>query len=331
MSSPPRASTSVIVAGIAAIISAGFVLASVSLGFFGLLLGSTRTSFSALPPAALYVALGFCAFMACLSLFGIATGIGLIFSRKWARISVLVWGGLAVFFSVFGIIFAFLTPLPVTPGAVELPAGTMHTVRIFLLCFYGVPAAIGTWWLILFNRKSVAAQFAGTADPGSAQKPRPPIPVTVLAWLYITSAAHILILPFLPFSMPLILFGHLFSGRISSLAYVFICLVFAVSGIGLLKLKLWSYPLTIGLQLFFLASAIVTVLNPNYPSQVASLMDHVNSAMGLPADLYNPLNNLHQARWSMYAGLLIPFAMVAILIYYRRRFVEAATSGTSPS
>jgi hypothetical protein len=55
----------------------------------------------------------------------------------------------------------------------------------------------------------VKAQFAGMAgalDPSVPQKRRCPVPVAVIAWLYTSTAAHIVILPFLPFSMPLILF-----------------------------------------------------------------------------------------------------------------------------
>jgi len=55
---------------------------------------------SSLPPAMRYMMLGTQAFMMCLSAFGIATGVGLLYLRKWARISILTWGGLSVFFGV---------------------------------------------------------------------------------------------------------------------------------------------------------------------------------------------------------------------------------------
>ena len=333
MSDPakPSASASVIFAAVVAILAGLLVLLSMSAGFLEVLLDSEQIARLELAPFLRNAALVFMAFAVCLSAFGIATGIGLILLRNWARISVLIWGGFSVFFGLFGVAIAFLMPLPPTPEVPNLPAGTMQGIRFFMLCIYGLPVIVGVWWLILFNRKSVKAQFAGTADPLAAQKPRPPVPVSILAWLYITAAAHIVILPFLPFSMPLILFGHFFSGTIGTLAYVFVCLISAVVGVGLLKLKPWSYPLTIGFQLFGLANGIVTVLHPNYQSQLASWLDRINNAMHLPPNpYYTPEYFLH-LRWITYIGFLIPVAIVGMLFYYRERFLEAASAAASRS
>jgi len=46
--------------------------------------------------------------MTCLSLFGMATGIGLFYLRHWARISILIWGGMSVFVGLMGISIVFL-------------------------------------------------------------------------------------------------------------------------------------------------------------------------------------------------------------------------------
>src|SRR5216684_3406945 len=59
------------------------------------------------PPSVRTFGLATQGFMICLSLFGLATGIGLLYLRKWARISILIWGGLSVFFGVIGIPIAF--------------------------------------------------------------------------------------------------------------------------------------------------------------------------------------------------------------------------------
>lgn len=96
-------------------------------------------------------------FMMCLSLFGIVTGIGLIYLRNWARISILIWGGMLVFFGGIDIPIAFLMPIPPTPSAPDLPAAGIQAVRLILLAIYGMPLLIGIWWLILFNRKTVKA------------------------------------------------------------------------------------------------------------------------------------------------------------------------------
>jgi len=95
------------------------------------------------------------------SVFGIATGIGLLYLRNWARISVLIWSGLLVFFGTIGIPVAYLTSFSPTPNAPALPPESMQVVRWILLVICGLPLLIGGWWLVLFNRKSVKAHFAG--------------------------------------------------------------------------------------------------------------------------------------------------------------------------
>jgi hypothetical protein len=96
-------------------------------------------------------------FMMCLSLFGIVTGIGLFYLRKWARISVLIWGGFAVFFGAIGIAMAFLISTGFSPNTAQLPAESLRLMRIILLFTYDLPLVVGVWWLVLFqpqNRQS---------------------------------------------------------------------------------------------------------------------------------------------------------------------------------
>jgi len=107
------------------------------------------------------------------------------------------------------------------------------------------------------------------------------------------------------------------------LAYVLLCSVLAFVGLGLLKLKRWSYSASIGLQLFFLTSAIVAVRNPNYSSQMASLQQQLQHSMHLPSSpAYVP--NFDHARWAIYVGLFFCLAVLALLLYYRRPFLETA-------
>ena len=323
MDSRPRATASVIAAGVVAVIAGLLCLVMMSLGFLAILFGGTQLPPAQFPPALRNIVLGVMVFCICLSAFGVATGVGVFLLRKWARISLLIWGGCCVFFGVFGGAVALFMPLAGAPGMPEMPPGALQEFRLAMVCIYGMPALIGAWWLFLFNRKNVKAQFTGEAVELAAQKPRPPLPISILAWLYITTAAHIVILPFLPFSMPLILFGHYFSGSVATGSYVVLCLVFTVVGIGLLKLKPLSYSATIGLNLFFLASGIVTIVNPNYSSQMQSLYQQFQNSMHLPAGpVYAP--NFSQSRWSAYFGLLISVAVIGLLLYLRRPFLEAA-------
>jgi hypothetical protein len=297
-----------------------------------MLVGTAARVSPELPPFLKNMALGMMAFMICLSIFGIVTGIGLIRLRNWARISVLTWGGLSVFFGVFGGAFALFMPLPSEPAVPNMPIGTAQVFRLITLVMYALPAAVGVWWLILFTRKGIKAQFAsvsgatGTADFGvlQAQKPRCPVAVLIIAWYFIGTAANVVFLPFLPFRFPAIYFGHPFQGWMGTSLLILNCLLLVVAGVGLLKLKPWSYPFTIALQLFVIASGIITVLSPRFDSLMKSMISEMYNALHLPPNVYNPFEVIHNFRWFAYFGLLIPLAIVVLLFYYRERFLEAA-------
>jgi len=273
-------------------------------------------------------------FMMCLSLFGIATGIGLIYLRNWARISILIWGGMLVFFSGIGIPTAFLMPIPPTPSAPDLPASGMQAVRLIFLAIYGMPLLIGIWWLILFNRKTVKAQFAGatgSADPAVPRKPACPLPIAVLAWFYVSSILNLLFLPFLPFRVPVLVFGQVLPGRVGATVLILSCLALFVCGVGLLKLKPWSYSLTIVLQVFWAASTAVSMLSPNYNAVVDSFLKEMQASLHLPETQFSPAGFAHHYGWTVLLGLLFAGAILGLLVYYRPRFLEAASAANSAS
>jgi hypothetical protein len=272
--------------------------------------------------------------MICLSLFGIATGIGLIYLRKWARISILIWGGLSVFFGVIGIPLAFLMPFSRTPNAPDLPAEGMPFFRGILLVIYAIPLLIGIWWLILFNRKSVKAQFAGQGgsdDQGLLRKPACPLPIAVLAWFYVTLVLNLLFLPLLPSYVPLFVFGYVLPGTAGKIVLILTSLVYVIVGIGLLKLKPWSYSLTIGLQLFWLASGVVSALTPNYGPVMDSYMKEVQASFHLPETQSPAFNFAQHFGWMMVGGLVFAGAILGLLVYYRQRFLEEASRAASAS
>lgn len=346
------ASASVIAAAVVAILESLFILLGSVVGFFGVLMNGAQVAADAFPSYIRTFALLITAFFVALSVFGIVTGICALRLRTWARISILIWGGLSLFFGVFGAFVAFLTPMPGSPGMPALPVGTDQLLRITLLVIYGLPALIGIWWLTLFNTKNVKEQFSfASPDPGiqdplqavplsqlsvaDGQQPtsvatspvpaksRPPIFVSILAWLYITSAAHVLLVPFLPFSLPIFLFGHFFTGLAGTAIYVCLSAIAVTLGAGLLKLKPWSYDSVIGLQIFFFASNAVTFFSSNYQTKMAELYQQILSTMHFPTDLI-AVPDFSQSRWPIFFSLLLSAAVVAALLYYRRAFLAAA-------
>ena len=66
------------------------------------------------------------------------------------------------------------------PPPRNAPDFTIYLVRAALFLIYGLPCAIGTWWLVLFTRKPVVAQFVAAIPVplalASALSPYPSLP-----------------------------------------------------------------------------------------------------------------------------------------------------------
>ncbi|MGB2669741.1 MAG: hypothetical protein WBE73_14285 [Candidatus Acidiferrum sp.] len=329
MSASAKASASVIVAGVVAILGSVIVLAGAGLSLGALLLVKMPATMPEQPPFVRIAGITSMAIGIVCAIFGIATGIGLFLLRNWARISAMVWAGICFFFGIIGIPVALFMSLPAAYNSGGMPENFTFILRLVLLAVYGAPLAVGIWWLVLFNRKSVKEQFAGTAepiDPSLPQKPRAPLAVSMLAWFFITTAANIIILPFLPFPAPAILFGRLIEPPAGTLILILICIAIAIAGIGLLKLKPWSYSLTIGLQLFGLTSGVASLLTPGFSSSFDAAILKMNEAMRLPINIDSPINYAQLVRWGMVGGIVLGVAILVILLYYRERFLEAASA-----
>ena len=327
MESSTKRSASVVAAAVVAILSGLFALLACSMALLGSLLMKVPESTPVLPP---FVRTGMLAaegFMMAVSFFGIATGIGLLYLRKWARISILIWGGFSAFFGLVGMPLVFFTRFPPTPNTPALTPESMQVFRWILLVIYGLPFLIGVWWLILFTRKSVKVQFAGTistSDLGLPQKPSCPLPIAILAWVYVASILNLFFLPLFSYRFPLFIFGRLIHGKVGLILFILSCLAFFVAGIGLLKLKPWGYSLTLGLQFFWLASAAATLLTPNYKVAMDSYLKELQASMHMPETQFSPATFSLNYGWGVFLGLLLAAAILGLLFYYRPRFLDAA-------
>ncbi|HEX8765911.1 MAG TPA: hypothetical protein VF740_12160, partial [Candidatus Acidoferrum sp.] len=94
---------------------------------------------------------------------GLATGIGLIYLKRWARISILIFAGILAFFSLFSIVVLAFIPIPDAPNS-NLPSNFTSIVRVGMGLFYGAFGVLGGFWLYFFNKRSAKAQFQ-TAQP----------------------------------------------------------------------------------------------------------------------------------------------------------------------
>jgi hypothetical protein len=200
-----------------------------------------------------------------------------------------------------------------------------------VIVFYGLPLAIGIWWLTLFNKKSVAAQFVGPAGDSldasgfptqlvATAKPECPLPVMVLAGFLLISSLSIFFVFLFP--MPILLFGHPLRGLPGVTLWIVSGLSCAVAGIGLLRLRAWSYWLAVGLQIFWFLSGIVTLASPKYPLFMEEFLTSTRLRLGQAYSGYTA----EQLKPYSYLGLAFPLLITVLLLVYRSKFLSACAA-----
>jgi hypothetical protein len=284
-----------------------------------------------------------------IAVFGFFVGVGVLRRRNWARITMLIWGGIMAVLSAISIPFVFLVfntlPSALPNGAEAGPF--MGFLKLFMVLFYGIPLGIGIWWLVLFTRPRVAAAFSAPASvasypssidvtgfplpepagaPSISAKAVCPLPLMIFAgFLIFSSVCMVLVVPFpMTGGMPFFLFGHFFSGLSAKAVFGIIGIVFGVGAIGILKLKPWALDTVLVLQLVFLANGILSILNPRFLAAMQEAVQHVNAANpAFPGG--NPFLTDSFFRVMMIIGLCFSMAIIVLLLFYRPRFREAAS------
>jgi hypothetical protein len=342
-------------AGIVAIIFSALLVFGSLLGGLSLLVMpdlSTTPGTPAVPPETRAMSAVMMFFMFLLAVFGIFVGTGILRRRNWARITILVWGGFMTLVCLVVLAFSFVifgvmqTQLPNTSG-VDTET-VMRFTRIFLFVFYGIPAGVGIWWLILFTRKKVSDAF--TSPPPAfapapvmdasgfphlpavapVQLPKPPtcpLPLAILAGFYIFSSFFTLIFALIPipYSVPLYLFGHVYSGGAPKIFLGFMAVVMGLSGVAILKLKPWGLHTLIAAQCVFFVNGLLGVLSPTYKSQLHDALEKL-SAQASPFPGGNPVLSEGFFWPMMIFGLVFGALMIAFLLFFRSRFLEQAAA-----
>jgi hypothetical protein len=329
MSPAQKASTSIVISGVIQILCCILVLLGVAV-FYLVTAFTPSTSGDAHTQAIIHAVMQLMLFFFLgIAILGIFTGVGLIQLKNWARISTLIYAGVSSLFSALFMLLLMVVPIPTAPNQ---PPEVAHLTRIFVVAVYGVPLALGVWWLILFNRKAVVAQFSavggqlltGTGmqagptgaayNPAQIESPSCPIPITVVAVFSLLSSLSLLFVIFR--HSPLFLFGHAIAGIPGKAVYALSCGLHLATGIGLLRLKAWSFPLTLALQVFWFFSTAVTMLSSTYEQ-------HLRETLASSPMTSNP-NYFHMMRYISLGSLLIPVITIGVLIYYGGRFLRAA-------
>jgi hypothetical protein len=332
MSTPTFARSGAVTASaVIAILGSVLVLLFAGLGMIGVALMQNMPARPGLTPTETrYAGIVGVGFILALGVWGLATGIALLGYRNWARISTLVWSGLTVTFGTLLLIFTSSMKLPAAPNA---PPGAESVARGFIVFFYGIPIAIGIWWLILFTRRSIAALFLSSpvaagavldasGFPATAPKRGVPLPVAVVAWFLIVAGAFAAVFLALRHN-PILLFGQILRGPGATGFQLVGCAICIFGGLGLLKLRLWSFWLLVCYQVFGLINGTVSALSPNHLLLVKEIR-----ASSQAAGKSNPLPD--QFFQSISIVVLVFIAVpLAILIYYRSHFLAAPSADSA--
>jgi hypothetical protein len=256
------------------------------------------------------------------SALGIATAIGLLRLRRWARISLLVFSGLLVFFAGISVPLIFAVPIHVQDN---LPAEAIRTTRIVFSVFYLLLVAVGCWWLYLFNTRAVKEQFLGGGTSGPApQGPQKPLSIVIIAWIMLIGGC--LLLPFSLLKMPTVILGFILTGWIARLVYLAYGVAQVLLGLGLLKLKPLSRTLAVYFLFFGLLNTAAQMLLPGREARFAALMKL--NPLGLPATNVPPPAS---AYWfGLVFGTLSSLVLVWFLIRGKDAFLAAGQTQSAP-
>ena len=289
---------------------------------------------------------------------GVASGVGLLKLKQWARISVIVFAAILVFCCVpAGLLMAFI-PLPNTSAA-NLPADFMTVMRVGMVAFYSAFALLGGFWLYFFNRKSVREQFQAQrpvmdasvqqfsweapitvpeapAVAAPVSRRERPLSISIIGWFLLVTAA------FASFSLmlssqflkgaqfPMYFLGHLFFGRATYGILIVWSAAQFVAAIGLLRLKRAGLVATVALQCLAIVNVALLAVIPGARAKYQQAFDTMMATMNanMPqftvgnGSTHTAVNPFSFPAWA--AGLFsIPLVLVILWFLITRRHAFA--------
>jgi hypothetical protein len=216
------------------------------------------------PPAVLQTFGGMAALMfAGFGVWGIATGVAIFRRRGWARISILTFAAMVVFFGLTGLAAMMLISQPDNPA---VNARLAMAVRRSIEAFYVALALMGAWWLALFNRRSTRNYFA---EGGGKVDTARPLSISAIGYYLLAGAAATALCATL--RVPALFFGAVIAGWGAAALYSAYTAVQVYLGSGLLQLdrkaRIWAivYFAIAG------ANALVFTMGPKFASRMNDL------------------------------------------------------------
>jgi len=324
-----------IVLGFIALSQLGMAALMTVTGFIGRSgIHSARPGAPALPPSfLLYFTIGFAIIMAFLATWAILTLVGLLRLINAARISVLVIGGCLAGFGGLSFLTSIAAMFIHLPTPSNQSAHLQPIIFGIIGFFYALIAGVGIWWLIYFSRASVRALFVRPAfaaygyDPTlpllPLQKPgrfsHVPVPIVILACLFILSALVCFIVALLP--LPTFFFGVIFSGFASHILYLMMAILTAFVAYGLLHLDNRARIATIVILCLGPINSVFLLL-PSGQAQFNLYNQQIMEKFRIPGTPPTPMPDFTHTymAFATVLGLLFNAALFWILYRYRGDF-----------
>ena len=255
--------------------------------------------------------------MLCLAVWGITTAIELFRLQSWARMSMLVIGGLLAFFGVTSAPFAFLVPYFLPAQGTPFP---MRSIFVSVGVFYAALGALGGWWVYLFTRRSVRDRFV-SPEPVPVSGPTRPLGITVIALFLLVGGIWFPV--FLLMDSPAAFLTVVLTGWKASLVNGLYGALLLSLGVGLLRGIPWSRTLAVYYFAFTVVHMSVFVLFPGSEERWAALMSsQPPESQAMMAWMREPLGWAALPTVALTAGIAIWFLVTrkkAFLAYAEAR------------
>lgn len=243
-----------------------------------------------------------------LVLWPMATGLGIIFKKNWARYSIFVMSVFAIFIGISSAVSLIFIPQSVyeaqTKPANYIPEFFISVANfIFFIC-------IPMYYMIFFNKGKVKAIF-GVIKPKITNNKRP-LGITLISLLAFFTALFSAIFIFVPVYPKSPLIGGLFiSGIGEKIYFLSVSIINLYISIGFLRMRKNAWVTYI---VFYIVSIIIGIVN----SFTASKMTFFEIVPSIQSSYYEMPNILF--KFSGVIGLILPTFILMYVVSKKRLF-----------
>lgn len=218
-------------------------------------------------------------FPAVLVLWGIATAIGILLLRPWARVS----GALICSLGAYGGLAALMGGLVTWPTILQR-YGRETTIMAIgtVLIFVGI-GCLGALGISVLNSESARLQFGGDSPIPADERPLTMTCIGIVlvgAWP-LTLLLNLLKVHLTLLTLPSIPFASFLSGRMALLFQYVMAGVAVALGVGILRMKSWARIGFLGLCVAAFLNALSLLLKPDITAVGAILRDFSVSRAGV--------------------------------------------------